>query len=116
MLTDSGGYQIFSLPGDRTVDDGGARFVSYIDGRIAPSDPRGLDRHAERAIGSDIMMVLDECPPSTADLGVLRAAMERTHRWALRSLAARTRSASRRCSPSCRAGWIPSCAGSRRRS
>ena len=88
VLTDSGGYQIFSLPGDRTVDDAGARFVSYIDGRIHHLTPEGSIA-MQNAIGSDVMMVLDECPPSTADLGVLRAAMERTHRWALRSLAAR---------------------------
>jgi queuine tRNA-ribosyltransferase len=88
VLTDSGGYQIFSLPGDRTVDDAGARFVSYIDGRIHHLTPEGSIA-MQNAIGSDVMMVLDECPPSTADRGVLRAAMERTHRWALRSLDAR---------------------------
>jgi queuine tRNA-ribosyltransferase len=88
VLTDSGGYQIFSLPGDRTVDDAGARFVSYIDGRIHHLTPEGSIA-MQNAIGSDVMMVLDECPPSTADVGVLRAAMERTHHWALRSLGAR---------------------------
>jgi queuine tRNA-ribosyltransferase len=89
VLTDSGGYQIFSLPGDRTVDDAGARFVSYVDGRIHHLSPEGSIA-MQTAIGSEIMMVLDECPPSTADFGVLQAAMERTHRWALRSLASRS--------------------------
>ena len=89
VLTDSGGYQIFSLPGDRTVTEEGARFRSYIDARPHLLSPeRSLEM--QEAIGSDIMMVLDQCIPSTADEGATRAAMERTHRWALRSLAARS--------------------------
>ena len=89
VLTDSGGYQIFSLPESRTVTEAGARFASYVDGRIHQLTPEGsIDM--QTAIGSDIMMVLDECAPSTADEATMRAAMERTHRWALRSLAART--------------------------
>ena len=59
------------------------------------------------AIGSDIMMVLDECIDSTSDEPTTRAAMERTHRWALRSLAARDEPARRRCSRSCRAASCP---------
>ena len=89
VLTDSGGYQIFSLPADRTITEEGARFKSYIDGRIHLLSPeRSIEM--QTAIGSDIMMVLDECIDSTADEATTRAAMERTHRWALRSLAART--------------------------
>jgi queuine tRNA-ribosyltransferase len=89
VLTDSGGYQIFSLPGDRTITEEGARFRSYIDARSHLLSPeRSIEM--QTAIGSDIMMVLDECLPSTADEVAVRAAMERTHRWALRSLAART--------------------------
>jgi queuine tRNA-ribosyltransferase len=85
ILTDSGGYQIFSLPGDRTISEEGARFKSYIDGRPHLLSPeRSIE--VQSAIGSDVMMVLDECVPSTADLAVTRAAMERTHRWALRCL------------------------------
>jgi queuine tRNA-ribosyltransferase len=88
ILTDSGGYQIFSLPAERTISEAGARFASYIDGRIHLLSPEGsIDM--QTAIGSDIMMVLDECIDATADAGIVRAAMERTHRWALRSLAAR---------------------------
>jgi queuine tRNA-ribosyltransferase len=89
VLTDSGGYQIFSLPGERTISEEGARFRSYVDGRIhhlGPEDSIAM----QTAIGSDIMMVLDECINATVDEGAVRAAMERTHRWALRSLAART--------------------------
>jgi queuine tRNA-ribosyltransferase len=89
VLTDSGGYQIFSLPAERTVTENGARFRSYIDGRIHHLTPEG-SIEMQTAIGSDIMMVLDECINATLDEGVVRAAMDRTHRWALRSLAART--------------------------
>jgi queuine tRNA-ribosyltransferase len=89
VLTDSGGYQIFSLPGERTLSEAGARFRSYIDGRIHRLTPESsIDM--QTAIGSDIMMVLDECVDATVDEGAARAAMERTHRWALRSLAARS--------------------------
>ncbi len=89
VLTDSGGYQIFSLSGDRTISEAGARFRSYVDQRLLLLSPeRSIEMQA--AIGSDIMMVLDECVDSTSDAATTRAAMERTHRWALRSLAARS--------------------------
>jgi queuine tRNA-ribosyltransferase len=89
VLTDSGGYQIFSLPGDRTISEHGARFRSYIDQRMHVLSPeRSIE--VQTAIGSDIMMVLDVCLDSTSDEATMRDAMERTHRWALRSLAART--------------------------
>jgi queuine tRNA-ribosyltransferase len=88
VLTDSGGFQIFSLPGARTISEEGAAFRSYVDCRLHLLSPeRSIEM--QTAIGSDIMMVLDECIDSTADEPVARAAMERTHRWALRSLAAR---------------------------
>jgi queuine tRNA-ribosyltransferase len=89
VLTDSGGYQIFSLPEDRTISERGARFRSYVDGRLCDLTPEG-SIEMQTAIGSDIMMVLDQCVPSSSDEAAVRAAMERTHRWALRSLAART--------------------------
>jgi queuine tRNA-ribosyltransferase len=89
VLTDSGGYQIFSLPEDRTVNEKGARFRSYVDQRIHMLSPE-KSIEMQTAIGSDIMMVLDVCLDSTSDAEALRKAMERTHRWALRSLAART--------------------------
>jgi queuine tRNA-ribosyltransferase len=88
VLTDSGGYQIFSLAAQRTVTEEGARFRSYVDQRQHLLSPeRSIE--VQSAIGSDIMMVLDECIDSTAQEAQVRAAMERTHRWALRSLAAR---------------------------
>ena len=89
VLTDSGGYQIFSLPGARTITEKGARFKGYTDQQMHMLSPeRAIE--VQTAIGSDIMMVLDECIDSTSDEPTTRAAMERTHRWALRSLAART--------------------------
>ncbi|HRG98522.1 MAG TPA: tRNA guanosine(34) transglycosylase Tgt [Polyangiaceae bacterium] len=89
VLTDSGGFQIFSLPGARTVTERGARFKGYTDEQMHMLSPeRAIE--VQTAIGSDIMMVLDVCVDSTSDEATTRAAMERTHRWALRSLAART--------------------------
>ncbi|HUL60179.1 MAG TPA: tRNA guanosine(34) transglycosylase Tgt [Anaeromyxobacteraceae bacterium] len=88
VLTDSGGFQIFSLPGERTVSEEGARFQSYVDGRHHLLSPeRSIE--IQTAIGSDVMMVLDVCLPSASPAAALREAMARTHRWALRSLAAR---------------------------
>jgi queuine tRNA-ribosyltransferase len=88
VLTDSGGYQIFSMPNDRVISENGARFRSYTDRRFHMLSPeRSIE--IQSAIGSDIMMVLDECVDSRSDESTVRAAMERTHRWALRSLAAR---------------------------
>jgi len=89
VLTDSGGFQIFSLAEDRTISEEGARFRSYVDGRPHVLSPeRSIE--VQTAIGSDVMMALDVCLPSTAEPGAIREAMGRTHRWALRSLAART--------------------------
>jgi queuine tRNA-ribosyltransferase len=89
VLTDSGGYQIFCLPHHCKISEAGAAFRSYVDGRfhmLSPETSIGM----QEAIGSDIMMVLDRCITSTADHATTREAMELTHRWALRSLAART--------------------------
>ncbi|HYG66478.1 MAG TPA: tRNA guanosine(34) transglycosylase Tgt, partial [Anaeromyxobacteraceae bacterium] len=89
ILTDSGGFQIFSLSSDRTITEEGARFRSYVDSRYHHLTPeRSIE--VQTALGSDVMMVLDVCLPSTSPADEIRAAMERTHRWALRSLAART--------------------------
>jgi queuine tRNA-ribosyltransferase len=88
VLTDSGGFQIFSLPHSREMREEGAVFQSYLDGRtilLSPEKSIGV----QVAIGSDIMMALDQCVPSTVDEATARAAMELTHRWAARSLAAR---------------------------
>ncbi len=88
VLTDSGGFQVFSMPNERRINEKAAHFRSYIDGRTHKLTPE-LSMQMQHAIGSDIMMVLDECVDSTVDKSRARDAMERTHRWALRSLAAR---------------------------
>jgi len=87
VLTDSGGYQIFSLPEERTLTEKGAAFVNPRDNHRVLLTPES-SIETQQAIGSDIMMVLDECIDSRSDEPRTRAAMERTHRWALRSLAA----------------------------
>ncbi|HEY2712175.1 MAG TPA: tRNA guanosine(34) transglycosylase Tgt [Chthoniobacterales bacterium] len=88
VLSDSGGFQIFSLPHARPISKEGAVFQSYVDGRVILLTPE-LSIETQKAIGSDIMMVLDQCIASTAEESVARAAMEMTEHWAKRSLAAR---------------------------
>jgi len=88
VLTDSGGFQIFCLPDSRSMQEEGAFFKSYVDGAtICLSPERSIA--TQKLIGADIMMVLDQCVPSTVERTVARAAMELTHRWAQRSLDAR---------------------------
>lgn len=88
VLTDSGGFQIFSLSHSREMNEKGARFLSYVDNRPILLTPE-LSIDMQRAINSDIMMVLDQCIESTATHKEAKAAMELTHRWAKRSLEAR---------------------------
>jgi queuine tRNA-ribosyltransferase len=89
ILTDSGGFQVFSLAHARTIDDDGAVFQDVVDGpRLALTPERSIAM--QRAIGADVMMVLDHCVGATSSVEETRDAMERTHRWARRSLAART--------------------------
>ncbi|XDD48639.1 tRNA guanosine(34) transglycosylase Tgt [Leptospira sp. WS92.C1] len=88
VLTDSGGFQIFSLPNSRKMTEDGALFRSYVDGANILLSPE-VSIEMQKAIQSDIMMVLDQCIPSTADYTQAKNAMEITHRWAKRSLEAR---------------------------
>ncbi len=90
ILTDSGGFQIFSLA-DTTIDEAGARLRLPGGQALVLSPERSIAM--QRAIGSDIMMVLDHCIASTSSHAEAEAAMHRTHRWAKRSLAARGDSA-----------------------
>jgi queuine tRNA-ribosyltransferase len=92
VLTDSGGFQIFSLPGSRVISEEYAEFKSYVDHTLVRLSPE-RSIATQKSIGADIMMVLDQCVPSTVEHGVARAAMELTHRWAQRSLVARGDSA-----------------------
>lgn len=80
ILTDSGGFQVFSLTGLRKMTEEGVTFQSHIDGsRHLFTPERVMD--IERTIGADIMMAFDECCPGTADIKYARQSMERTHRW-----------------------------------
>jgi queuine tRNA-ribosyltransferase len=88
VLTDSGGFQIFSLPHARQMNEAGARFQSYVDGKSYLLSPES-SIEMQRTIGSDIMMVLDQCIDATAPYAEAEAAMNLTHRWAERSLRAR---------------------------
>lgn len=87
VLTDSGGYQIFSLAHARTMKEEGAEFTAPTGHRILLSPELSIE--TQRAIGSDIMMALDQCVPSTCSREEAKVAMDLTHRWAGRSLAAR---------------------------
>lgn len=92
VLTDSGGYQVFSLSASRKISEEGVIFQSYVDGKLhllSPETSIGM----QKSIGSDIMMAMDVCIPSTSDFAASKEAMECTHRWAVRSLEARGDSA-----------------------
>ena len=86
ILTDSGGYQVFSLTDIRKMTEEGVRFSSHIDGRKLMFTPESV-MDIEREIGADIMMAFDECCPGTADYTYAKASMERTHRWLDRCIA-----------------------------
>jgi queuine tRNA-ribosyltransferase len=90
ILTDSGGYQVFSLAEIRKLSDEAAVFKSHIDGRMLELSPERAVRIQEN-LGSDIAMCLDECPAGGADPEVLRAAVRRTILWAGRCRAAHRR-------------------------
>jgi queuine tRNA-ribosyltransferase len=87
MLTDSGGYQVFSLAKLRKIDDHGVSFRSHLNGELKLLTPEESMR-VQACLGSDIAMLLDECPPGAATREVIEAAMTRTSAWARRSLAA----------------------------
>lgn len=83
ILTDSGGYQVFSLEGLRKISEEGVRFQSHLDGSYHWFTPESVV-DTQRSIGSDIMMVLDECPPSDVSEAYARTSNELTMRWAAR--------------------------------
>lgn len=80
ILTDSGGFQVFSLSANRKLKEEGAWFRSHIDGSKHLFTPEGVV-DIERIIGADIMMALDECPPGTADYDYARKSLQLTLRW-----------------------------------
>ena len=83
ILTDSGGFQVFSLSGINEIDDEGVTFRSHIDGskhRLTPE----VSMHIQKVLGSDIAMVFDQCPPGDAPADVQEVALARTTAWAKR--------------------------------
>ena len=80
MLTDSGGFQVFSLAGIRKIREEGVEFRSHIDGSKHKFTPEGV-MDIERSIGADIMMAFDECPPGTSDYEYAKNSLALTERW-----------------------------------
>ncbi len=85
ILTDSGGFQVFSLSGTRKLKEEGVTFRSHIDGSKHLFTPENVV-DTQRTIGADIIMAFDECTPGTADYNYAKQSMERTHRWLERGL------------------------------
>jgi queuine tRNA-ribosyltransferase len=80
ILTDSGGYQVFSLAGTRKIKEEGVTFQSHIDGSSHLFSPERVT-DIQRSIGADIIMAFDECPPGGSDFKYAKKSMELTHRW-----------------------------------
>ena len=81
ILTDSGGFQVFSLAKLNKISDDGVEFRSHLDGSKHFFNPE-LSMDIQRHLGSDIIMAFDECPPSKSNYNVIKLAVERTSRWA----------------------------------
>lgn len=92
ILTDSGGYQVFSLSGKRKLTEEGALFQSHIDGSRHLFSPESV-MDIQRKIGADIIMAFDECPPYPSDYNYAKKSMELTHRWLSRCVSALSSSA-----------------------
>jgi queuine tRNA-ribosyltransferase len=81
ILTDSGGFQVFSLRGLQRIDDAGVDYRTHFDGSKHRMTPKSV-LEVQALLGSDICMVLDHCPPADADAAALQHAVDRTTRWA----------------------------------
>ena len=90
ILTDSGGFQVFSLAGLRKIKEEGVSFHSHVDGRLIFMGPEESMR-IQSNLGSTIAMAFDECPPSTAEKEYIRKSVDRTTRWRERCKAERDR-------------------------
>lgn len=90
ILTDSGGFQVFSLSEMRKISEEGVHFKSHLNGDSLFLSPE-IAMEIQNALGSDIMMAFDECPPYPADHEYARKSLERTSRWAERCLKSHTR-------------------------
>ena len=80
LLTDSGGYQVFSLAGTRKINEEGVMFQSHIDGSKHLFTPEKV-MDIQRSIGADIIMAFDECPPYPSEYSYAQQSMQLTHRW-----------------------------------
>lgn len=80
ILTDSGGYQVYSLSGRRKIKEAGVNFKSHIDGSMHFFSPENV-MEIQRSIGADIIMAFDECTPYPCDFKYARRSMHMTHRW-----------------------------------
>ncbi|MCF8032799.1 MAG: tRNA guanosine(34) transglycosylase Tgt [Desulfarculaceae bacterium] len=89
ILTDSGGFQVFSLSGLRRLDEDGVSFRSHLDGDLLRLTPETAIE-AQEGLGSDLMMMLDECPPPGSPREYLEQSLKRDARWARRALDARS--------------------------
>ncbi|WP_276131748.1 tRNA guanosine(34) transglycosylase Tgt [Polluticoccus soli] len=87
ILTDSGGYQVFSLSNNRKLNEEGAMFQSHIDGSKHLFTPENVIA-TQRTIGADIIMAFDECPPYPSEFLYAKKSMELTHRWLARCVKA----------------------------
>ncbi|MFY7788180.1 MAG: tRNA guanosine(34) transglycosylase Tgt, partial [Thermoflexibacteraceae bacterium] len=85
ILTDSGGFQVYSLSGSRKITEQGVTFQSHIDGSKHLFTPEGV-MDIQRSIGADIMMAFDECTPYPCEYQYAKQSMERTHRWLQRCI------------------------------
>ncbi len=90
ILTDSGGFQVFSLADISRISDDGVKFQSHVDGSTVMLTPR-RSIEVQNALGADIIMAFDECPPGDAPVDVQRSAVERTIKWARECVAAHGR-------------------------
>ncbi len=86
ILTDSGGYQVYSLSANRKIKEEGVKFKSHIDGSIHFFTPENV-MEIQRTIGADIIMAFDECTPYPCDFHYARRSMHMTHRWLERCIA-----------------------------
>ena len=80
ILTDSGGYQVYSLSGRRKINEEGVKFKSHIDGSMHFFTPENV-MEVQRSIGADIIMAFDECTPYPCDYNYAKRSMHMTHRW-----------------------------------
>ena len=105
ILTDSGGFQVFSLSNMRKITEEGVHFKSHLNGdKLFLSPEKAME--IQNALGSDIMMAFDECPPFPAEYEYVKKSLERTTRWAERCLQSHADPMIKACLPSFKAACM----------